>query len=152
MADGKYRSPSCQSSRLIAMAAVSTVTRRETALRGRSRCNYDWSQGDVWEAERHCLNLWLQCGRALRWEQRGGSRSCWVTLTMWLFACCSFRFCSSSVAHITAVQLCSAMLRVCFSAPDISLKRNVHFWNCWRSQFWISTLFFFLFSVSFHLT
>lgn len=99
-------------------------TERETALRGRSRCNYDWSQGDVWAEERRCLNLWLHCGQAPRWEQRGGSRSCWVTLTIWLFACCSFRFCSSSVAHITAVQLCSAMLRVCFSAPDISPQKE----------------------------
>lgn len=144
MADGKYRSPSCQSSRLIAMAGVSMVTLRETALRDRGHCNYDWSLRDAWEEERHCLNLWLQSGQAPWWEQRGGSRSCWVTLMIW-------RFCPSSVAHITAVQLCSTTLRVCCSAPDFSLKRNVHLRNWRRSQFWISSLFFFLFSVSFHL-
>lgn len=44
---GNTDPPSRQSSRLVAMAGVSMVTRGETSMRVRGGCNYDWSQGDL---------------------------------------------------------------------------------------------------------
>lgn len=44
---GNTDPPSRQSSRLVAMAGVSMVTRGETSMRVRCGRNYDWSQGDL---------------------------------------------------------------------------------------------------------